>query len=378
MAVRFKAGRYVADWRDPNGARRRRAFDTKRDALAFEAAERLRNPRGRSRPPASALTFKAWGEAWVKERSQGPDAVAGATVTMYGSALARLNAIVGDLPLQSIDRLAWRAALLKLSETFAPSTVSTTRAVGRAVFKSAVADGLLASDPTWATRARRLTRSEKVRAITVAEAGALLGATRNHDERAAISLGLMAGLRSGEILGLRWGDVASGVLRVSSSVSREDLVKVPKSAASARVIPASSDLRAALEAVERRGPFVIRGEIARDAAGVGALQSWLYARVRAAGRAAGVVATPHTLRHTWASALVAAGTPIPWVAKWAGHRDLAFTFRTYGSHLPPENATPLDSLAVALSAVSTTVHTPDAERQDEAATEPCDGANSAS
>jgi integrase len=169
----------------------------------------------------------------------------------------------------------------------------------------------------------------------------------------------MAGLRSSEILALRWDAVVGRTLRIGASVSREDLVKPPKSAASVRVVPIPEQLATALEALERIGPFVVRGELSREQRlSVQALQSWLYARVKAAAKKVGVQAGPHTLRHTWASVLVAAGTPIPWVAKWAGHKDLASTFRVYGGHLPPETTGPLDALAAAISEVSTSVHTP--------------------
>lgn len=43
---------------------------------------------------------------------------------------------------------------------------------------------------------------------------------------------------------------------------------------------------------------------------------------------------PHSLRHAFASALLAAGVPVTDVAAWLGHRDINTTYATYG-HLVP-------------------------------------------
>lgn len=46
---------------------------------------------------------------------------------------------------------------------------------------------------------------------------------------------------------------------------------------------------------------------------------------------------PHSLRHAFASVMLARGIPITDVAKWLGHRDINETYRTYG-HLVPNAA----------------------------------------
>ena len=47
--------------------------------------------------------------------------------------------------------------------------------------------------------------------------------------------------------------------------------------------------------------------------------------------------TPHSLRHAFASALLANGVPITEVAAWLGHRNIAVTYQTY-AHLIPSAA----------------------------------------
>lgn len=62
-------------------------------------------------------------------------------------------------------------------------------------------------------------------------------------------------------------------------------------------------------------------------------------RFSRSAKAAGIVGhfTPHSLRHCFASALLAADVPITDLARWLGHRDINQTFQTY-SHLIPSAA----------------------------------------
>lgn len=48
--------------------------------------------------------------------------------------------------------------------------------------------------------------------------------------------------------------------------------------------------------------------------------------------------TPHSLRHAFASALLARGVPITDVAAWLGHRDINTTYATYGHLVPSASA----------------------------------------
>ena len=55
-----------------------------------------------------------------------------------------------------------------------------------------------------------------------------------------------------------------------------------------------------------------------------------------AARRAGIPAgfTPHSLRHAFASALLARGVPITDVARWLGHRDINITYAIYSHFMP--------------------------------------------
>jgi integrase len=55
--------------------------------------------------------------------------------------------------------------------------------------------------------------------------------------------------------------------------------------------------------------------------------------------------TPHCMRHTYCSLLIAAGVSPVYVQQQAGHADVGFTVRVYGSWLPAAQPGALDELA---------------------------------
>jgi integrase len=53
---------------------------------------------------------------------------------------------------------------------------------------------------------------------------------------------------------------------------------------------------------------------------------------------------PHTLRHSYASLLIEAGEPIPYVQQQLGHHSPAFTLEVYGHLVPRGDRRAVDRL----------------------------------
>lgn len=360
MAVRYdaKAKKWVSDTRDAHGRRERRCFRTKNDAEQHEAAAKLRNPRSRNRPARSALTIQGWLAEWLRIRE--PE-IAGSTARLYRTAVSRVTPIIGDLPLQSLNRGDVRACLLKLREDgLSEGTVGTTRNILKLAIRHAVAEELLATDPTIEpVQRRRRVVSRRVRALTVEQARAFVSELDQYTahDRAAVLLLLFCGLRTGEALALRPDalDFAEGTVHVEGTVSREDGERMPKTAAGRRGVPIPDSLVALLRTLDLTGEFVLWPDTARDRAGVGRLQGRMTALVRGAGKRIGVTASPHDCRHTFCAQMVAAGVSLYAVSRWSGHTDIAFTVKTYGSWLRPEDSSAVERYA---SRLTTTAHTP--------------------
>jgi integrase len=155
-----------------------------------------------------------------------------------------------------------------------------------------------------------------------------------------VALLAYAGLRPGELRGLRWSDVGESTIYVQRAADPEGSLKATKTGRR-RVVqllaPLAQDLReyrlaagrppdAALVLVDERG----------DAWDKTAWQVWRADRWAPACRSCGLdpAPRPYDLRHSFASLLLAAGRQPMWIAKQAGHSP-AVLLDTY-AHLIEE------------------------------------------
>jgi integrase len=231
----------------------------------------------------------------------------------------------GALPLESIDRQA--IALLDaelVDEGLAPSTRARFHIVLRSVLRTAVNAGLLATMPTLP----RLPKSGRkaVNPMRRADLDAILAAA-SPTARVAFQLAAFAGLRAGEVRGLRWPDVdlESGTLTIRRSISA-GFETTPKSHHQRR-IPMSRTLRAALEAARpsKASPWV---PVTVTALGKPWGENGLnQAFKRAMERAERKGWSFHDLRHFFVTELFRNRAPAIAVQQLAGHADLTTTQR---------------------------------------------------
>jgi integrase len=150
-------------------------------------------------------------------------------------------------------------------------------------------------------------------------------------ELLVVLLGADAGLRRGEMCGLRWCDVdfARGQLRIEQAQWKET-VDTPKSG-KGRIVPMTSALKDALQKHRHlRGERVLCLEDGSPAPGH-MLREWLEAAQRWA--ALPVMGSLHKLRHTFCSHLAMRGAPAKAIQELAGHESLTTTLRYM--HLSP-------------------------------------------
>ena len=173
-----------------------------------------------------------------------------------------------------------------------------------------------------------------VRIASPGEAERLLAALPSAD-RALWATALYAGLRRGELMGLRWRDVdlSRGVIEVKRAWDpKEHVMVAPKSAAGTRRVPISGVLRTFLT------PLSLAAEPDALAFGAGSRPfsaSSLYERASRAWRAAGIEPIClHDCRHTFASMMIAAGVNAKALSTFMGHANISITLDRYGHLLP--------------------------------------------
>lgn len=144
----------------------------------------------------------------------------------------------------------------------------------------------------------------------------------------AFALACFAGLRRGEVLGLRRGDIdlEAGLIRVERQrvrVGGQIVTAPPKSSAGVRVVPISPEL---LPIITRAVRFLLPAAYL-----VPISPETLGRRWSAAQKAAGITEPYrlHDLRHTYATRLMLEGIN-PRVLQYViGHSDFGFTVSTY-------------------------------------------------
>jgi integrase/recombinase XerD len=212
------------------------------------------------------------------------------------------------------------------SKPASPATIHRKSACLRSFYRHLRRDGLLENDPTASLSAPR--RSRKLpHVLTRGEVEKLLaqptgGEPAARRDRALLELMYACGLRASEAIGLELMDVDidEGVLRARGKGSKERVVPIGQAAVSA--------LRPYLE---RGRPALVKGSaephLFVNFRGGSLTRQGLYKIVRRHALTAGLAdrMSPHTLRHTFATHLLAGGCDLRSVQEMLGHADVATT-----------------------------------------------------
>ena len=202
-------------------------------------------------------------------------------------------------------------------------------------------------------------------ALTPVQARKVLAAVRDDDLAALWVLMITTGLRQGELLALRWGDVdlEAGRLAVVANsvrlskrarellgiVSAEPLRGEPKTARGRRVVELTALAVDALREHRRATKVIdLNGNVFTRPDGRTLAVPTLYSRWRRMLKRAGVpIVRPHDARHTCATLLLGQGVHPKLVSELLGHANIGITLDLY-SHATPamhrEAATVIDQL----------------------------------
>jgi integrase len=308
-------------------------------------------------------TLEAYLQRWIDEVLRGT--VKQSTLENYAY-IARLHIIpeLGRVRLKALkSRDVRRLYREKLEAGLSPRTVQIIHTVLRKAMQQAVRDDVLPRNVCDAVTAPRQTKKE-MQPLTPEQAKRLLENVHEDRLRALYILAVTAGLREGELLGLRWEDVdlERKLLQVRRQLTRtrDGLSFTAPKRGKARVVrltdlaiaalkahrEAQNEERAKAGSLWEEMSLVFTSTIGTPV-DVGNLT---YRSFRPLLKSADLPRIRfHDLRHTCATLLLSKGTHPKIVQEMLGHANISMTMDTYSHVLPDMQEKAVSAMDDALS-----------------------------
>jgi integrase/recombinase XerD len=208
----------------------------------------------------------------------------------------------------------------------APATLQRKIACLRSFYRHLRRDGILDHDPTSELRAPR-SRQRLPKVLSRDEVARLLQQPRGSSsgdvrDRALLETMYACGLRASEAIGLELSDVdlEAGILRARGKGSKERIVPIGTKA-----------IESLNEYLDKARPRLVgdrdQPRLFVNLRGGGLSRQGLYKIVQGHARSAGLEhrMSPHTLRHTFATHLLAGGCDLRSLQEMLGHADIGTT-----------------------------------------------------
>ena len=357
---------------DSEGKQVRRSVTGPTKRVVLERLRELSNAVDSGQTPAPRdFTVRRFLEQWLADVL--PGTVAATTEVQYGN-IVRLYIIpeIGQVRLRSLQAKDVSRMLQKLAASGkSPNTQRLARSVLRRALRSAEREGVVPRNVAALADGVKLGRPDNAgKALTPDQARRLLDHVRGDRYEAAFVVGLALGMRRGEILALAWDDLDLDGAPPRLTVTR-NLVRLPgmglrlqdtKTSGSRRTIQMPAQVvdvlrRHRLDQLQERlvvGPewpekplgadLVFRAPFGTPA-DPDNFRNHTYRVTEAAGIGR---RSPHQLRHSAASLLIAQGVPMKIVSETLGHSSIRITADVYGHLFDEAGAIAADAMTAAL------------------------------
>jgi len=358
-----KSTRWIVDGRDLPGGRRL-TVATKEQA-ELERAKMV--AQGQQAQPVLVdrdATLDAYADRWL---AQIATSLEPRTLGSYRATLRlHIRPAYGAVKLRALHRGHVKALLAKKrADGLSKNSVRIIRATLSVMLADAVDDGLILANPAHGLgrQGRRGPESssperEKVKAMDHPQLAAFLSMTAQACEPwlSPLFLGMAdAGLRPGEACGLKWTDldVSRRTLRIERAVENSGRIKGTKTHrartvdCSARLVAALRDRQEMAEAdalMTGQEPSPWCFPVGSDRTIRPPQVNKVFAKL---AKRAGLPRdfTPYSLRHTYASHLIAANAPPTYIAAQLGHSKVTTTLDHYAHLFENDNARYVEQLA---------------------------------
>jgi integrase len=346
------------------GRKRKSVYGKTRSEVAAKLATALSNREGGLTFDAGSLTLGDYLDRWLNDSVR--DTVRQRTWERYEQiARVHIKPVLGRTKLKALTATHARGLYReKLDSGLAPRTVQYIHTTLHKALKDAVADGLIPRNVTDGIKPPRSKRKE-MNPLAPDQARMFLEAARGDHFEALYVLAVTAGLREGELLGLKWDDAdldaeTLSVRRTLSETRSGRFFEAPKNG-KGRSIRLTNQAIEALRSHRKRQneQRLVLGTLWQDNGLVFPSQKGtpmnaknLTARsFKPLLERAGLPRTVrvHDLRHTCATLLLGKGVHPKIVQELLGHATIAITLDTYSHVLPNMQGEAVSAMESALS-----------------------------
>ena len=337
-----KDKKYVARITTRNGKRVKRVFDKLVDCRTWIAEARYNEEHG-SVSVLGEMSVDAWYEYWItviKAKTIRPN-----TIRNHNERYKQnIKDYIGQMPLNEVKPIHCQNILNQMADTYCNSTIKLTSITMYGMFQSAVDNELILKNPvTKYVRCTSGKPSKPTRVLSVDEQKLFLETTKESSIYNQYAFLLQTGLRTGEMIGLKWSDIdfEKRILHVSRTMEYrysvgEWRIGETKTKNGCRDIPLTSE---AIEILKRQkkkvqelktvkmefSDFVFlsrKGEPTKNSAYDTKLMYYCDK-----------VGMPrfsmHTLRHTFATRCIEAGMRPKTLQMILGHSNIGITMNLY-------------------------------------------------
>jgi integrase len=364
--TRRKNGGWMAQYavHTAEGRKRKTLYGKTRQEVAAKLAKALSDREGGLTFDAGSLTVSEYLDRWLADSVK--DTVRQRTWERYEQIVrVHIKPTLGRIKLKGLTPAHIRGLYReKLDAGLSPRTVQYIHTTLHKALKDAVGDGLIPRNVTEAVRAPRPAKKE-VRPLSPDQSRTFLEAARGDRYEALYVLAVTAGLREGELLGLKWEDIdldvgSLAVRRTLSEARSGRFFEAPKNGKGRSIKLTRQAVEALRTHRKRQNEERLRfGTLWQDSGLVFPAQTGtpmnaknLTARsFKPLLERAGLSSTVrlHDLRHTCATLLLGKGVHPKIVQELLGHATIAITLDTYSHVLPNMQGEAASAMESALS-----------------------------
>ncbi|MFA6191711.1 MAG: tyrosine-type recombinase/integrase [Sulfurimonas sp.] len=250
-----------------------------------------------------------------------------------------ISPVLGKMYLNDIKRsqlLKWQS---KLSETRAYRTVKVIRTILMTILEDAYKDEIIEKNPLKLVSVPTGDDVIKKQPFSFDEIYTILD-NAPESMKAFFAIGFFTGMRTGEIIGLKWSDIDfdKKIISVRRSI-RQGRETAPKTKSSIRDIDLLDVLKAYLikhKSMALDGSvYVFETYMGEPYKKTDNISSHFWRNILKEQNIQ--YRNMYQMRHTFASLMISQGENILWVSKMLGHKDSSMTLDVYAQYMPQKD-----------------------------------------